>query len=194
MRRRSGRPHPDPACRAPRGDLTAGRAGLRGDVPPRRRRRRSVPALRERARRRWATPWSSSAARALERPRARRRRRRGDRGRHRGRAPPPGPGHPLRRAAAAQAARRPAAARARAARSSRSPPGPAWPRCSPRPARWSSRAGPGGGPRPGQLLEAITACGAARGRRAAQRRRLGARGPDRGPHRRGATRRPSGSR
>ena len=114
-----------------------GRPGVRGDVPPRRRRRRDPAAPADaRAARRLARRRRRRGP--LERPRPRRRRRRRDRGRHRRRSPPPGPGHPLRRAGR----RRPPEAprTGAAAGSSPSPPAPAWPRCSRRPARSSSRA------------------------------------------------------
>ena len=77
--------------------LTAERAGVRGDVPPRRRRRPGPgaqgaprPARRLARRRRRRRP--------VERARPRGRRRRRGRGGHRGRPSAPHPGHPLRRA------------------------------------------------------------------------------------------------
>ena len=111
-----------------------GRPGLRGDVPPRRRRpaRRRPPCDARHARRQ---PRRGRRRRPVERPRARRRRRRRHRGRDRRRSPAPHPGHPLRR----PGRRRPRSAPrpAPAARSSRSPRVRAWPRCSSRRARSS---------------------------------------------------------
>ena len=123
---RRGPPRPQPR-----------RAGVRGDVPARRRRRPAGrpqgvacrPGRLARRRRR---------RRPLERPRPRRRRGRGGRGRHRGRASAPDPGHPLRRAGRRgphPRVRRPGPA----ARSSPSPRGRGWRSSSRRPApRWWS--------------------------------------------------------
>ena len=157
-------------------------------------------AATEEAERRRRAPRDASGAgrqprrggrrRAVERPRARRRRGR----RHRGRASPPGArtgsGSPTSPSRSPTPGSGPPTATA--AGSSPWRPAPGSPSCSSRPAPWWCPAGPGQRPSTGQLLEAITACGAARGRRAAQRRRHRARRRDRRPHRRGRARhRPS---
>ncbi len=145
--------------RVPADDLTAGRPGLRGDVPPRRRRRPDPRA----AAGRWprsATRWSSSAATGCSTstststtsaPRSRPASRPGART---GSGSPTSPSRSPRRA---QQVGRDADA---AAGSSPSPPAPGWPRCSPRPAPWSSRADPGAARRPASCSRRSPRCGA----------------------------------
>ena len=177
------RPAPRSRCRCPADDLTRGRAGLRGDVPPRRRRRRGSPTLR-----RPLAPLGDSlvvvggeglwnvhvhvddVGAAIEA------------GIRRGPAVP-GPGHPLRRAgrrrrgrSATDAARSPDRRRRRRPRPGRA--------VRARPARVVVEGGPGRRPSTGQVLEAITDCGAGGGRGPAQRPRLGAGRRDRRPDRR----------
>ena len=176
---RRGPPRPQPR-----------RAGVRGDVPARRRRRPAGrpqgvagrPGRLARRRRR---------RRPLERPCARRRRGRGGRGRHRGRASAPDPRHPLRRAGRrgphppyADPCRPPGRRRRRGAgagealRGGRRHGGGRWTR-QPAVDRHDPRRDP--------LLRSPG------GHRAAQRRRLGARGPGRRAYG-GGRRRASGSR
>ena len=138
--RRIPRPDRGRARRRPGGR----RAVVRGDVPPRRRRRdhREAAQHPRRARR---LPGRGRRRGAVERARPRRRRGRRHRGRHRGRPAAPGAGDALRRADRRRASRRSGSA----GPSSRSPPGRGWPRCSRRPAPWSSTAAPATDPRPG---------------------------------------------
>ena len=118
-------------------------------IPELRRDPRAARRLARRRRRRGA----------VERPRARRRRRRRDRGRHRRRPAAPGPGHPLRRAGRRAPARRPPHRRGRRIVAVAAGPGLA--------ALFAEagavvvEGGPGRRPSTGQVLEAITACGAA---------------------------------
>ena len=131
-----------PGRRCPTDDLTAGRAGLRGDVPPRRRGRphRRRCAAGPGAARRLAGRGRRRGA--VERPRPRRRRRRRDRGRASRPAARTGSGSPTSPSRSTRA-RASTPTSARAAGSSRSPPGRAWRSCSRRPAPSSSHGGPG---------------------------------------------------
>ncbi len=100
-RRHHGDPprrHPgDPGRADPHRRPDRGRPGVRGDVPPRGRRRRHPGAARA-ARPARRLPRRRRRRGAVERPRPRRRRRRRGRGRHPRRCAAPDPGHPLRRA------------------------------------------------------------------------------------------------
>ena len=168
------------------------RAGVRGDVPARRR-RRAIPGLKRALGGARRLAGRGRRRRALERPRPRRRRRRRDRGRDRRRAARTGSGSPTSpsRSPRPRATAAPAGDRPR--RSSRSRRVRAWRSCSRRPAPPSCVGGPGNRPSTGQLLEAIRAYRRPGGHRAAQRRRLGAGRRGRGTDGRGR-RRASGSR
>ena len=96
--------------------------------------------------------------------------------------PVPGPGHPLRRAGRRRApAGRPTAAAARIVAVAA---GPGLAALFAEAGAVVVEGAPGRRPSTGEVLEAITDCGAAGGRRAPQRPRLGPRRRDRGPDRR----------
>ena len=163
-------------------DLVRGRAGVRGDVPPGRR-RRPHPAPQDDPRRRSATPWSSSAASGCGTSTST----------STTSAPPSRPG--WTRAArtgsgsptSPSRSRRSATAAARCATaggSSPSPPVPGCTRSSRAPGAVVVDGGPGDRPSTGMLLEAITGVRRRRGRGAAQRPRLRPGRRDRRTHRR----------
>ena len=145
----TGEGHPRPQPR---------RAGVRGDVPARRRRR---PAGRPQgvAGRPGRLARRGRRRRALERPRPRRRRRRGGRGRHHGRASAPDPGHPLRRAGRRGAA--PARTTTRPGRQVVAvAAGPGLEKLFEEAGATVVVGGPGNRPSTGMILDAIHSCGA----------------------------------
>ena len=178
---------PDPAADPDRraGRRPGGRrAGVRGDVPARRRGRRDPDAAQPRSAGLGDSLvvvggeglWNvhvhvDDVGAAIEAG-------------HRGRPAAPGPGHPLRRAGRRTASR---AARSAGA-SSRWPRGRGWPGCSRRPAPWSSAAAPATGPRPASCSRRSPVA-VPGGRRAAQRPRLRPGRAGRRQHRRGRPRR-----